>query len=94
MEEDNDLLCPYFQLSETKPCVGAAIIAYSNRQALAYNLAIRRHYFGDNAPRLKAGDLLMIARNNYAYDAELFNGNIVRVDACAPMLRWSFIMCE
>lgn len=80
--ENDNLLTPYFKLSDSKPCVKAAIIAYSNRQALQYNQAIRLHYFGDHAPRLKAGDLLMIARNNYAFEEELFNGNIVQVEAC------------
>ena len=82
--ENIDLLTPYYQLSENKPSVKSAVIAYSNKQALDYNLAIRRHYYGDTAPRLKAGDLLMICRNNYAYEYELFNGNIVQVEACQP----------
>ena len=80
--EDIDLLRPYFDLSPEKPGVRSAVIAYSNKQALDYNLAIRRHYYGDNAPRLKEGDLLMICRNNYSNEHELFNGNIVRVEAC------------
>ena len=82
--ENIDLLAPYYLLSENKPSAKAAVIAYSNKQALDYNLAIRRHYYGDTAPRLKAGDLLMICRNNYAYEYELFNGNIVQVEACQP----------
>lgn len=82
--EDSDLLSPYFALSPDKPNVHAAIIAYSNRQALQYNMAIRRHYYGDNAPILNSGDLLMITRNNYAYGTELFNGSIVQVVACQP----------
>lgn len=82
--ENIDLLTPYYLLSENKPSVKAAVITYSNKQALDYNLAIRRHYYGDNTPRLKVGDLLMICRNNYAYEYELFNGNIVQVEACQP----------
>lgn len=82
--ENIDLLVPYYLLSENKPSVKAAVIAHSNKQALDYNLAIRRHYYGDTAPRLKAGELLMICRNNYAYEYELFNGNIVQVEACQP----------
>lgn len=82
--ENVDLLAPYFRLSEYKPSVKAAVIAYSNKQALDYNLAIRRHYYGDAAPRLKAGDLLIICRNNYAHAYELFNGNIVQVETCQP----------
>lgn len=79
---DAGLLDPYYALSADKPCPTAAIITYSNRQALEYNIAVRRHYFGADAPRLLAGDMLMVARNNYAYGHELFNGNIVLVKAC------------
>ena len=82
--EDDDLLKPYFELSPEKPGVRSAIIAYSNKQALDYNLAVRRHYYGEEAPRLMHGDLLMVCRNNYAYAYELFNGNIVQVEACQP----------
>lgn len=81
---DDDLLRPYYAQSETAPDIHSAIITYSNRQALHYNQAIRRHYFGEDAERLQEGDLLMIARNNYAYQHELFNGNIVKVASCAP----------
>lgn len=80
--EDTDLLRPYFQLSSDKPSVKSAIITYSNRQALDYNLAVRRHYYGDDTSRLKAGELLIVCRNNYSYNQELFNGNIVQVEAC------------
>lgn len=82
--ENDNLLAPYFSLSGDKPCTNAAVITYSNRYALRYNQSIRRHYFGDCAPRLQKDDLLMIARNNYAYAEELFNGNIVKVEACQP----------
>lgn len=82
--EDLDLLSQYFQISPIKPDVRSAIIAYSNRQALDYNIAVRRHYYGESAPRLKPGDLLMICRNNYSYEHELFNGNIVQVESCQP----------
>lgn len=81
---DIDLLSPYYRQYPEKPGAKAAVIAYSNRQALEYNLAIRRHYYGDTAPRLQAGDLLMVCRNNYAREYELFNGNIVQVAACDP----------
>lgn len=80
---DNDnLLSHYYELSPSKPSVNAAIIAYSNKQVLQYNNLVRAHYFGVDAPRLVSGELLIIARNNYAYDVELFNGNIVMVDSC------------
>lgn len=82
--EDEDLLAPYFQISPASPGVKSAIITYSNKQALDYNFAVRRHYYGADAPRLKEGDLLIICRNNYSFEHELFNGNIVRVEACQP----------
>lgn len=81
--EDEDLLRPYFKLSQSTPDPHSAIIAYSNKQALEYNLAIRRHYFGNDVQRLIPGDLLIIARNNYSFDYELFNGNIVQVESCS-----------
>ena len=84
ISENTDLLNPYYQLSTNKPSVKSAIIAYSNKQALDYNLAIRRHYYGENAPRLKSGDLLIVCRNNYSFEYELFNGNIVQIEACQP----------
>ncbi|MGN0232353.1 MAG: ATP-dependent RecD-like DNA helicase [Muribaculaceae bacterium] len=82
--ENIDLLRHYFDLSPEKPEARSAVIAYSNKQALDYNLAIRRHYYGENAPQLRNDDLLMICRNNYSYEYELFNGNIVQVEACQP----------
>ena len=84
---DAGLLDPYYALSTEKPSPKAAVITYSNRQALEYNIAVRRHYFGADAPRLLAGDMLMVARNNYAYGHELFNGNIVQVKACENDVR-------
>lgn len=83
ISEPDNLLLPYFNLSANGPCVKGAIITYSNRQALQYNLEVRKHYYGADAPKLVPGELLMIARNNYAYDCELFNGNIVRVTDCS-----------
>ncbi|MGM9845792.1 MAG: ATP-dependent RecD-like DNA helicase [Muribaculaceae bacterium] len=82
--EDVDLLKPYFEISPARPGVRSAVIAYSNKQALDYNLAIRRHYYGEKVPHLRDGELLMVCRNNYSYGYELFNGNIVQVEACQP----------
>lgn len=82
--EDADLLAPYYRLSASAPSAKAAIIAYSNKQAADYNFAVRRHYYGVDAPRLRSGDLLMVCRNNYSFELELFNGNIVQVEACQP----------
>lgn len=82
--ENTDLLKPYFKLSSDKPDAQSAIVTYSNKQALDYNLAVRRHYYGEDSPRLVPGELLMICRNNYSYEHELFNGNIVKIEASQP----------
>ena len=79
---DNDLLEPYFRLMPDKPNPQSIVITHTNRQALQYNQAIRRHYFGTKVARLLPGELLMIARNNYRADCELFNGSFVRVVEC------------
>ncbi len=59
------------------------IITFSNARALDYNMRIRETLFHNTTERLVAGDLLIISRNNYAHTAELFNGTIVSVAACA-----------
>ena len=81
---NEDLLSPYFALFQDKPSVRSVVVTYSNCQALKYNSFIRQRYYGNAVPRLRAGDLLMITRNNYAYEYELFNGNIVLVESCQP----------
>ncbi len=74
------LLPPYFELFPSRPHPQAIVIAYSNRQVLDYNHCIREHYYGTQTQWLNAGELLMIARNNYSYGEELYNGSFVRVD--------------
>ena len=78
---ETDLLGPYYSLSQNTPSSRSAIITHTNRIALDYNIRIREHYFGINAHKVQEGDLLLIARNNYNYTYELFNGNIVKVIA-------------
>ena len=79
-----DLLEPYYSLSQNTPSPRGVIITHTNRIALDYNKRIRERYFGDNAHKVQEGDLLLIARNNYNYTYELFNGNIVKVIAAQP----------
>lgn len=76
----DDLLNSYFEYAPSKPNPKTIIIAYSNRQVHDYNTWIRGHFYGEDTNWLNPGELLIIARNNYAYVVELFNGNIVRVD--------------
>ena len=61
---------------------GAIVIAYTNKQVLDYNLAIRKYLFQSSQERLIPGDLLIVSQNNYHYSEELYNGTIVRVLTC------------
>ena len=81
---ETDLLETYYSLSQKFPSPMGAVITHTNRIALDYNKRIREHYFGMNAHMVREGDLLLIARNNYNYAYELFNGNIVKVIASQP----------
>lgn len=58
----------------------AIVIAYSNAQALAYNRQIRAHLYGADQTSIVPGDFLLITRNNYSLEADLYNGMIVRVE--------------
>lgn len=58
------------------------VVTYSNRRALEYNKRIRSTIFQQTSERIVPGELLIISRNNYAYNHELFNGTIVSVAAC------------
>lgn len=60
----------------------AIVIAYTNKQVLDYNLAIREYLFHSSQEHLLPGDLLIVSRNNYHYSEELYNGTIVRVLSC------------
>lgn len=62
----------------------AIVIAYTNKQVLDYNLAIRKYLFQSSQERLIPGDLLIVSQNNYHYSEELYNGTIVRVLTCDP----------
>ena len=60
------------------------VISHSNSQALSYNKIIREMLFGAEQQDVAVGDLLMITRNCYCHDVELFNGTIVRVQDVNP----------
>lgn len=62
--------------------IDSVIITYSNALALEYNKRVRAMLFQHTSERLIGGDLIIISRNNYAYNTELFNGTIVSVASC------------
>ncbi len=55
-----------------------AIVSFSNKSALEYNLKIREQVF-KNKYQIAKGDLLIINQNNYNYDTPLYNGTMVKV---------------
>lgn len=57
------------------------IVTFSNTDARNYNIEIRRRLLGDNAPRLVAGEPLVVSRNYYG-ERILFNGTIIRIEPC------------
>ncbi|MBQ6955737.1 MAG: AAA family ATPase [Bacteroidales bacterium] len=62
--------------------INSIIITYTNALALEYNKRIRNTLFHHTQEPLIKGDLLIISRNNYAYQREPFNGTIVSVAEC------------
>lgn len=60
-----------------------AIINFSNKSALHYNLQVRDKFF-NNRYQIQAGDLLMINQNNYNYEIPLYNGTMVKVVNAHP----------
>ena len=80
----HNLFEDYTMETESKVSKDSIIVTYSNAKALEYNKRIRSTIFQHTPERLVAGDLLIISRNNYAYNQELFNGTIVSVAACVP----------
>lgn len=64
----------------------SVVLTHSNSQALSYNKIIREMLFGSEQQDVAVGDLLMITRNCYCHDVELFNGTIVRVQDVNPKI--------
>ncbi len=75
-----EFLPQYYETTHNKIDIDTIVIAYSNRQAVEYNIAIRRKLFNTDS-RIADGELLLVTRNNYQNQTELFNGTIVAVEA-------------
>lgn len=55
------------------------VITHSNKQALGYNQLIRNKRYGEKFNVLQEKDLLIITKNNYKGQVELFNGMFANV---------------
>lgn len=73
------ILNPELDINQT------AIVNFSNKSALEYNLAVRDTFF-NNRFNIQKGDLLMINQNNYNFDIPLYNGTMVKVIQASPNL--------
>lgn len=63
------------------------VITHSNAQALDYNNRIRAHLHGIDQITVIPGDFLLVTRNNYSLETDLFNGMIIRVEEVAPEVK-------
>ena len=82
VKKSESLIEDYKSVTQGSIDQSAIVIAYTNKQVLDYNLAIRDYVFQSNQERLVPGDLLIVSQNNYHYSEELYNGTIVRVLSC------------
>lgn len=82
--KSESLIDDYKNLTKGSIDQNVIVIAYSNKQVLDYNIAIRKYLFPNSEERIRSGDLLLVSQNNYHFSEELFNGTIVRVLSCDP----------
>lgn len=71
----------YLSFSPEKPNAGNVILAHSNLQVTAYNLAVRQHYFPQGEGQVVPGDVLVVGQNAYHTNPVLHNGEVVRVES-------------
>lgn len=83
--KSESILDDYYKFTSGVVNEDAVVIAFSNSQVLDYNLAIRKNFFpNNNEERVLPGELLLVSRNNYSYNEELFNGTIIKVVEASP----------
>lgn len=70
----NEVAAAYCSL----PLGSSAVICRSNKQASVYNSAIRDRLF-PHAKSVSVGDRLMVVSNNYLYNEDIMNGDLITV---------------
>jgi len=63
------------------------VITHSNKQALEYNLIIKKLRYKTEKTELQHKDILIITKNNYNYQIELYNGMFVTVVEVGEIIR-------
>jgi len=76
---EEEVIDTYFQRIGNRGPEYGVLITHSNRQALDYNLRIRERLWPETSDQVRAHDWLLITRNNYHGQVELFNGMFARV---------------
>lgn len=77
----------YSHVTEHYSIENTIVITHSNAQALYYNNLIRRYLHGTDQMTVMPGDYLLITRNNYSLETDLFNGMIIRVEEVSPEVK-------
>lgn len=78
-----DVLNQYLEKVKENGLDQTTIITYSNEQALKYNQQIRPKLFNQpeaDLPLLKVHDKMLIVKNNYNTEIELFNGMFCKIE--------------
>jgi tRNA A37 threonylcarbamoyladenosine biosynthesis protein TsaE len=76
--EVHDFFREYIRRSQSRPNPEQIAIAYTNKQVWDMNRTFRETYFPGKTS-IQPGDLLIINRNRYDEDIELFNGLFIEV---------------
>ncbi|MFI3297565.1 MAG: AAA family ATPase [Rikenellaceae bacterium] len=75
----SDFIAKYKEVAKHSSVEDCIVITDSNMAALEYNQTIRECRYGQANLPIRAKDLLLITRNNYGKDIDLYNGTIVSV---------------
>jgi tRNA A37 threonylcarbamoyladenosine biosynthesis protein TsaE len=72
--DSDTVLSTYAETAKISGIENTIVITHSNKQALSHNQSIRSLRFKKEPEIVEAKDRMMISRNNYNYEIELFNG--------------------
>ena len=71
------VLPKYLKERKSSGTNNSVVICFSNKAASHYNLEIREALYGEENPKIRKGDILMVVQNNYRLDR--MNGEFVPV---------------
>lgn len=85
--DSKNFISDYTKIAKNGGVTNSIIISHSNKQALEYNKIIRTKRYGVNAETIQTKDILIITKNNYNHQVELFNGMFVTVIEVGSIVR-------